>query len=199
MQSFYFQKGPVVTYKNWRFPTDEKVDIFIEQYTHEFKRIFGNNSKYELYITGSYGDRRYGNKQTCNIEPSYDVDFNIIMNGDEIPISDEPKIYKALCSAYKMGFDNEILIDISSMKKPYFYNYNHTNYHYHKVLNIWNSYSIYHLSPTIKRVNSFHFENYHDGNKTDYLVKTIKQNIEGDKLHTKLSKGFHLYAPRRIL
>jgi hypothetical protein len=199
MSNFYFQKGPVITYKNWTFPTDKQVDSFLEQYIPEFKSIFGTHSKYELYMIGSYGDRRYGNKQTCTIEPSYDVDFNIIMNGDEIPVSDEPKIYKALCSAYKMGFYNDILIDISSMKKPYFYNYDHTNYHYHKVINIWNNHYMYQLSPTIKYVNSFKFEHYQGGNKTDYLVQVRKQNTEGNKLNTKLQQGFHLYAPRRII
>jgi hypothetical protein len=68
MTRFYYQKGPVITYENWVFPTKELITSFFNQYVPIFKQIFNDDPRYELYFLGSCRDRLYGLNTSVHAE-----------------------------------------------------------------------------------------------------------------------------------
>ena len=193
MTSFYYQKGPIITRENWVFPTEELVNSFIDQYIPEFKRIFKGDSNYELYFFGSCRDRLYGYKQPSTMEYSNDVDF-IILTTHKNP--DTTKIYEALYTAVKIGFDNKILIDISCQFKPYYTDYN--DFHYYTLLNFSIPRVNYRLNPVIKIVDDFYYENYINNSK-EFLVKEERQIYTTSKIYNKICNGWYFYNPTKII
>lgn len=189
MNHFYFQKGPVITKENWVFPTKEKIDIFLLQYIPEFKRIFNNDNRYELYFHGSCRDRLYGYNKDYIGEPSFDADFIITSEADN---PDMEKVFEALCTAVQIGFNNKILVDIHFKKKPHYIDSNDFQSY---LVNDTDS-TIYKLNPTIKRFGSFKYEHYID-NKKDYLVPVKSKHAQ--KLLNKLSTGWVYLKPTKII
>lgn len=191
---FYYQKGPVVTYENWEFPTTERVDAFFKSYVPEFKRIFKDVPGYELYFHGSCRDRVMGYTQTYCGEQSYDVDI-VILTTYPNPDEHVDKIYEAMWTAVKIGFEHRILIDVCCKEKPFYTEYedftNHLLAHAHV------PFYVYKLNPVIKRYDDYYFEKYID-DKKDHLVKTLINNIASDKVVDRVSKGWILYTPTRI-
>jgi len=193
MNTFYYQKGPVITTENWEFPTRNHVDSFLKQYIPEFIRIFGEYSTYELYFLGSCRDRVLKYPQTYTPEYSHDVDFTIVSTVEN---PDFNKVLEALCSAVKIGFMNKILIDICFKIKPHYF---HSTKYHHDCLKeeTTNPSTIYKLNPIIKRVDDYYFEDYlHDSQ--EYLVP-IKAPIPiNGKLYQKIQNGWVLHHPTLI-
>lgn len=193
---FYYQKGPVVTYENWEFPTTERVDAFFKSYVPEFKRIFKDVPGYELYFHGSCRDRVMGYTQTYCGEQSYDVDI-VILTTYPNPDEHVDKIYEAMWTAVKVGFEHKILIDVCCKEKPFYTEYE--DFMHHRIAQSDTPVYMYRLNPIIKRYDDYYFEKYID-DKKDHLVKTVLSNnvYKNKKIITKMSEGWVQYKPTRI-
>lgn len=186
--SFFYQKGPIITRERWEFPSKKSVDNFFRAYIPEFLCIFGGDRNYELYFFGSSRDRLLGYTQTYTPEHSYDVDIIITTRSQP----DTQKIYEAMTKAVKVGFENKLLIDIQTIEKTYYFEYE--DFMYHDINHFLESYC---LNPVIKIDNDFFFEKY-IGGKKDFMLKTFRKE-HSPKLLDKIYKGWIAYKPTKII
>lgn len=156
-------------------PIKEQIDNFFHEYTPKFLDIFDGNRDYELYWIGSSRDRILGYTQVFTPENSCDVD--LILTTPSQP--DTQKLAEAMTTAVKLGEKYKLLIDICSMEKPYYYEYENFMEH-----DINHRPELYLLHPIVKM-------------KLFKITKT--PSGECPKLLNKIKKGWILFTPSPII